>query len=71
MTADPRSSELLPLYAPASVKKERWASDKAVKGRNEPCATGLVALCVAALKGVPVEDVAARTLANSNRLFNL
>ena len=71
LTADPRSAELLPLYAPASVKKERWAADKAVKGRNEPCATGQVALVVAALQNRPIAEVAAQTFVNSKRLFNL
>ena len=71
LTSDPRSAELLSLYSPPSLKKERWSADTAVKSRNEPCATGQVALVVAALQNRPLAEVAAQTFANSKRLFNL
>ena len=42
---------------PKAVKKEKWAADAMVKGRNEPCTIAHVAHVVASVKGVPVEEV--------------
>ena len=42
---------------PKAVKKEKWTQDAMVKGRNEPCTITRVAWAVAAIKGVPVEEV--------------
>lgn len=43
---------------PKSVKKEKWAPDAMVKGRNEPCQITRVAHVVAGVKGISVEEVA-------------
>lgn len=43
---------------PKSVKKEKWAAEFMVKGRNEPCAMPRVAWAVAGIKGISVEEVA-------------
>jgi TatD DNase family protein len=42
---------------PKAVKKEKWNAEAMVKGRNEPCAITQVAYAVAAVKGIPVEEV--------------
>jgi TatD DNase family protein len=42
---------------PKAVKKEKWNPEAMVKGRNEPCAITQVAHAIAAVKGVPVEEV--------------
>lgn len=42
---------------PKALKKEKWSAECMVKGRNEPCAITHVAHAIAAVKGVPVEDV--------------
>jgi TatD DNase family protein len=42
---------------PKAVKKEKWNAEAMVKGRNEPCAISQVAYAVAAVKGIPVEEV--------------
>lgn len=41
-----------------AVKKEKFVMGSMVKGRNEPCAIGIVARVVAKVKGVDVEEVA-------------
>ncbi|BGP48077.1 hypothetical protein JCM10450v2_003949 [Rhodotorula kratochvilovae] len=66
---DPVHADAKARYVPAAVKKERWASGKAVKGRNEPCTTGQVAWVGAKLKGVSLEEVARVTTANALALF--
>ncbi|CAO1617681.1 unnamed protein product [Parajaminaea phylloscopi] len=60
-----------PLYAPPSVKKEKYDADKTVKGRNEPCAIGHVATVVATLKGLDVATVGRAVEANTRWLFDL
>lgn len=42
---------------PKAVKKEKWAADCMVKGRNEPCTISNVAWTVAGVKGITVEEV--------------
>lgn len=42
---------------PKSVKKEKWVKGALVKGRNEPVAIPRVALAIAKLKGISVEEV--------------
>ncbi|KZZ92359.1 deoxyribonuclease tatD [Ascosphaera apis ARSEF 7405] len=42
---------------PKAVKKEKWTKGCMVKGRNEPCSIAHVAQVVAAVKGIPVEEV--------------
>ena len=62
---------LRPLYLPASVKKEKWAPGKFVKGRNEPCSTGQVAWVISQLHGVSLEHVADMTTRNARELFRI
>ena len=42
-----------------------------VKGRNEPCAIGLVAQVVAKVKDVSVEEVVDAAWRNSTKMFGL
>lgn len=42
---------------PKAVKKEKWAADCMVKGRNEPCTISNVAWTIAGVKGITVEEV--------------
>lgn len=42
---------------PKAVKKEKWNVECMVKGRNEPCTITNVAHAIAAIKGVPVEEI--------------
>ncbi|GAA6027249.1 hypothetical protein JCM8097_002524 [Rhodosporidiobolus ruineniae] len=69
LSSSPSHAHLAPLYIPPSKKKERWAADSMVKGRNEPCTMGQVAWVVAQLKGVSVEEVAEATRRNTLALF--
>jgi TatD DNase family protein len=52
-----------------SVKKERWAEGKMVKGRNEPCTIGRVAWAVARIKGLEVKELTEAAWANTVRMF--
>lgn len=63
--------DLHALYQPTSVKKEKWKPDSMVKGRNEPCAIGLVAATVASVKRVPIQQVAHAAMYNTRWLFSL
>ncbi|KAF2766414.1 Mg-dependent DNase [Teratosphaeria nubilosa] len=56
---------------PKAVKKEKWSAECMVKGRNEPCAITQVAHAIAAIKGVPVEEVCEHAWRNSIRMFGL
>ena len=71
LAASSTHSHLHPLYCPSSAKKEKWKEGKAVKGRNEPVATGQVAWVVSQLKGVSLEEVAEVTTRNARELFGL
>lgn len=62
---------LLQRYAPSAVKKEKHSMEKMVKGRNEPCTIGQVALVVAAIKGLEVTEVAQAAERNTRWLFGL
>ncbi|EFX05340.1 deoxyribonuclease [Grosmannia clavigera kw1407] len=53
------------------VKKEKWEEGVMVKGRNEPCMIERVATIIAAVKGVPVEEVCEAAWANTIKLFGL
>lgn len=55
----------------AAVKKERWVKGKMVKSRNEPAATALVAVVVAMVKGITLEEVCEAAWKNSVELFGL
>lgn len=54
-----------------SVKKEKWQEGAMVKGRNEPCTIERVAKIVAAIKGLPLEDVCEAAWRNSVAVFGL
>ena len=54
-----------------SVKKERWAEGKLVKGRNESCRIAEVAVLIAAVKGISVEQVCQHAWDNAMRMFQL
>lgn len=67
----PEDKDLLSLYRPATVKKEKYDAAKTVKGRNEPCAIGLVAAVVAQVKGLSIDEVAKQARANTKFLFGI
>lgn len=54
-----------------SVKKEKWVEGAMVKGRNEPCMIGRVAVAVAAMRGISVEELSEQAWANSVKMFGL
>lgn len=56
---------------PKALKKEKFVRGSMVKGRNESCTIPLVALVVASVKGVPVEEVCEAAWRNSIRMFGL
>lgn len=58
-------------YFPAQVKKDKWVPGSSVKSRNEPSAIGQVALVIAGLKGVPVDEVAQQATHNARQVFRL
>jgi len=58
------------LFPPEGVKKkEKWEEGLLVKDRNEPCYLHQVAEVVAALRDVPVEELAEQCWVNSEKLF--
>lgn len=54
-----------------SVKKEKWREGMLVKGRNESCRIAEVAVVVAAIKGISVEEVSKHAWDNSMKMFQL
>jgi TatD DNase family protein len=54
-----------------SVKKEKWVKGAMVKGRNEPCMISRVAVAVAKIRGVSVEELTERVWENGVRMFGL
>jgi TatD DNase family protein len=57
---------------PPSVKPERFAAGKAVKGRNEPCSIGLVAWVLGQVHGVEsIATVVEAAWNNTVDLFEL
>ncbi|KAF1814400.1 deoxyribonuclease tatD [Eremomyces bilateralis CBS 781.70] len=56
---------------PKSVKKEKWVKGAMIKGRNEPVSIPRVALAIAKIKGISVEEVCKVSSANSIRMFGL
>ncbi|CAG1960112.1 unnamed protein product [Fusarium graminearum] len=54
---------------PASKKRDKWDAKCMVKERNESCTMERVALVVAGLKGVAVDEVAEAAWRNSVRIF--
>jgi TatD DNase family protein len=63
--------DLRQLYFPAAKQPERFQEGMAVKGRNEPCATGGVAWVIAQLKGVPLQEVVDSAFQNTVRVFGM
>ncbi|KAH7321221.1 hypothetical protein B0I35DRAFT_477728 [Stachybotrys elegans] len=53
------------------VKKEKWQEGAMVKGRNEPCSIERVAIIVAGIKGLTVEEVCETAWKNTTRVFDL
>jgi TatD DNase family protein len=53
------------------VKKEKWEEGAMVKGRNEPCNIERVAMIVAGIKGVSVEEVCEACWSNTVKVFGL
>lgn len=51
------------------VKKEKWKEGALVKGRNEPCMIGRVAVAIARIKGVTAEEVAEAAYHNTVKMF--
>ncbi|KAL4810426.1 hypothetical protein BDV18DRAFT_166708, partial [Aspergillus unguis] len=56
---------------PGSRKHGKFRAGEMVKGRNESCVIGRVAMVVAGLKGIGVEEVAKAAWENSIRMFGL
>ena len=53
------------------VKKEKWEEGAMVKGRNEPCTIDRIAIIVAGIKGVSVEEVCEAAWANTVKVFGV
>lgn len=51
------------------VKKEKWVEGVLVKGRNEPCMIGRVAVAIARIKGVSLEAVVEAAYHNTVKMF--
>jgi TatD DNase family protein len=54
-----------------SVKKEKWVEGAMVKGRNEPCMIGRVAVAVAGIRGVSVQELSEKAWENTVRMLGL
>ncbi|KAL8396986.1 hypothetical protein RB594_003905 [Gaeumannomyces avenae] len=54
-----------------SVKKEKWEEGAMVKSRNEPCNIERIAIIVAGIKGISVEQVIETAWANTIKVFGL
>lgn len=67
---DAERAQALAYFLP-QVKKEKWTVGSSVKSRNEPAATGQVALVIAGLKNISVEEVAQQTTRNARSVFSL
>lgn len=73
----PDGSEVVKQYCvnatnpPLAKKRNKWQADCMVKERNESCMMERIAFVVAGLKGITVEEVAARAWDNSTRMFGL
>jgi len=58
-------------FLSSSIKPERWAQGKAVKGRNEPAAIGGVAWVLHRLLNVPFDALVETTWKNTVEMFSL
>lgn len=68
----PLHPSLSTLYNPQPrCAPDRFIPDRAVKGRNEPCAIGLVAHVLAQLKGVELDTLTEHAWSNTIELFAL
>ncbi|KAK3392290.1 hypothetical protein B0T20DRAFT_420695 [Sordaria brevicollis] len=54
-----------------TVKKEKWEEGAMIKGRNEPCTIERIAIIVAEIKGVSVEEVCEAAWRNTVRVFGV
>jgi len=54
-----------------AVKKEKWEKGCMVKNRNEPCTIERIAIIVAGIKGVSVEEVCEAAWANTVKVFGV
>lgn len=54
---------------PKLVKKEKWAKDLMVKGRNEPVTISHVAHVIAKVKDISSEELCEAAWRNSIRMF--
>jgi hypothetical protein len=68
---DTLPQELREAFFPPSVKTERFAKGKAVKGRNEPSTTGGVAWIMHCITGIPYSEVVNAAWENTLCLFGL
>ncbi|KAH6916887.1 hypothetical protein BKA70DRAFT_1138203 [Coprinopsis sp. MPI-PUGE-AT-0042] len=68
---DTLPQELREAFFPPSVKTERFAKGKAVKGRNEPSTTGGVAWIMHCITGTPYSEVVRAAWENTISLFGL
>lgn len=53
------------------VKKEKWEEGSMIKGRNEPCNIERVAMIIAGIKGVSIEEVCEACWSNTVKVFGL
>ena len=54
---------------PKSVKKEKWATEVMIKGRNEPATISHVAHVIAKVKGISTEELCEAAWRNSIGMF--
>lgn len=54
-----------------SVKKEKWVEGALVKGRNEPCTIRRVAVAVAGIKDIELDDLTRIAWDNTAKMFGL
>ncbi|KAK9456470.1 hypothetical protein V1511DRAFT_497657 [Dipodascopsis uninucleata] len=65
--ADERGNDIKSL--PKAVKKEKFKKGDMIKGRCEPCAISQVAVVIAKLKNITVDELCEKVWDNSVRLF--
>ncbi|CAK7568736.1 MAG: hypothetical protein SEPTF4163_006738, partial [Sporothrix epigloea] len=52
-----------------AVKKDKWKEGAMVKNRNEPCSIERIAVIIAGIKGITIEEVCEAAWANTIKLF--
>ncbi|KAL0951430.1 hypothetical protein HGRIS_008122 [Hohenbuehelia grisea] len=68
---DTLPTSLRALYFPPATQPDKFVRGKAVKGRNEPCATGGVAWVMHKLYDLSLEEVAEQVFKNTVDVFGL